>query len=82
MSSVCCRDVGERLLAFRDGTLPPAETDWLREHLHLCPNCMALLSSYDAMLDVLERLEPVRMPPGVLERIQRNLEQGLGGGCC
>lgn len=81
MSAICCRDVGERLLGFRDGTLPPDETEWLRQHLHLCPNCMTLLQSYDAMLDVLERLKPVNMPPGVLERIQKSLEHGTGG-CC
>lgn len=81
MNAVCCRDVGERLLRFRDGDLPPDETEWLREHLHLCANCMNLLHSYEEMLGVLERLKPVALPPDALARILKNLESGAGG-CC
>ncbi len=78
---VCCRDVGERLLRFRDGDLPADETEWLREHLHLCTNCMNLLSSYEEMLVVLERLRPVALPEGLLERLRRGLSDP-DGGCC
>ena len=76
-----CREVGERLLQFRDGELAPQETAWLREHLHLCPNCVTLLSSYEEALRVLARLKPVDMPPGVLERIRKRLEDGTPPAC-
>lgn len=81
MSDVHCRDVGERLLGFRDGTLDPTETEWLRQHLHQCANCMTLLHSYEEMLSVLERLKPVAMPADFLERLRTTLEAG-GSTCC
>jgi nucleoside 2-deoxyribosyltransferase len=80
--NVSCREVGERLLAFRDGALPPEETRWLQEHLHLCPNCIALLDSYDEVVRVLERLRPVDVPHGTLDRIRKHLEEGGLSGCC
>lgn len=79
---VACRDVGERLLAFRDGTLSAEETRWLQEHLHLCPNCIALLDSYDEVVRVLERLRPVDIPSGTLDRIRQRLEEGGPSSCC
>jgi hypothetical protein len=80
--SLSCREVGERLMLFRDGALPPKETDWLREHLHLCPNCISLLDSYDEVVRVLERLKPVDLPLGTLDRIRQRLEEGGPSSCC
>lgn len=79
--NVSCREVGERLLSFRDGALPPDQAQWLREHLHLCPNCIALLDSYDEVVRVLERLRPVDIPPGTLDRIRQRLEEGGPADC-
>ena len=80
--SLCCREVGERLLQFRDGTLQTQESEWLRLHLHECPNCVTLLDSYDEVLRVLERLKPVALPPGALDRIRRHLEDHGPSACC
>ncbi len=80
--SLSCREVGERLMLFRDGALPPKETDWLREHLHLCPNCISLLDSYDEVVRVLERLKPVDLPLGALDRIRQRLEGEGPSSCC
>lgn len=74
-----CENVGERLLEFRDGSLPPAEHEWLRQHLHACPNCLTLLDSYDQAVEVVQRLQPVDIPEGMMERVRLRLE-GRGGG--
>lgn len=73
-----CENVGERLLLYRDGALPEAEHEWLRLHLHACPNCLTLLESYDQAVEVVQRLRPVQMPAGALDRMRQRLQQGGG----
>ena len=60
---VSCRDLAEKLLLFKDGDLGPEETEYLRQHIHLCPTCLDLLRSYDEVVEVLHRLKPVQTPP-------------------
>ena len=72
-AGVCCKDLAEKLLLFRDGDLPEAETEYLRQHLHMCPMCLDLLHSYDEVVDVLHRLKPVKTPPGLTERLKAKL---------
>jgi hypothetical protein len=74
--------VGERLLLYRDGSLSAAESEWLRLHLHECPNCIALLDNYEEVVTVLERLKPVNMPAGAMERLRKRLEEGGPSACC
>ena len=74
--SVTCKEVAEKLLLFRDGELPAAETAHLREHLHLCPNCLTFLGNYEDVVRVVKRLKPVAMPPGTLDRIKEALRRG------
>ena len=74
-----CENVGERLLLFRDGALPEVEHEWLRVHLNACPNCLTLLESYDQAVEVVQRLRPVRMPEGTLDRLRQHLLRGSPG---
>jgi anti-sigma factor RsiW len=74
--SLNCRQMAEDLLRFRDGQLPPAEVQHLREHLHLCPPCASLFRTYDEAVEVLARLRPVRMPDGLLDRLKARLDSG------
>ena len=76
----CCQDIAEKLLQFRDGTLPEDEMAHLREHLQYCPTCLCLLNGYDEVVDVLERLRPVNMPADLLERMKKCVEDEVG--CC
>jgi hypothetical protein len=78
---ITCRDVAEKLLLFKDGELPAKETAYLKEHLHLCEECLAFLGSYDEVVMVLGRLKPVEMPPGVLDRVKRALREGKPPDC-
>ena len=87
-----CREVAERLLAFRDGELDEVEEPFIKEHLQYCPSCLDLLNGYDEVCDVLQRLQPVNMPSGVLERCRERIKRelageppltdDLGGACC
>ena len=70
-----CRDVADRLLRVRDGDLGAEETELLRLHLHMCPMCMDLLRSYDEVVDVLRRLQPVKMPAGLLGRLKKGMQE-------
>lgn len=73
---VTCKDVAEKLLLFRDEDLGAEETEFLRQHLHLCPTCMDLLRSYEEVVDVLHRLQPAKMPAGLLDRLKRRMAEG------
>lgn len=70
-----CRDLADKLLRFRDGDLDAEQTEFLRRHLHLCPTCMDLLHSYDEVVEVLHRLQPVKMPDGLMERLKKGLQE-------
>ena len=70
-----CRDIAEQLLRYRDGDLGPDETEYLRAHLHCCPRCVDFLSSYEEVVEVLGRLQPVRMPSGLLDRLKQGMEE-------
>jgi anti-sigma factor ChrR (cupin superfamily) len=70
-----CRDVAEKLLLYRDGTLPEADVIVLHDHLQYCPPCLDLLDSYEQVVAILASLRPVGMPPGLMERVKAHLEQ-------
>ena len=73
---VTCKEVAESLLLFRDGELDEGQTEFLRQHLHLCPMCMDLLRSYEEVVDILRRLQPTKMPDGLLDRLKRRMVEG------
>jgi hypothetical protein len=73
-----CKKVAENLLLYRDGTLPEEEMQFLRQHLQYCPPCLLVLEGYEEVLDVLQRLKPVNMPPDLMERMQGKLQDELG----
>ena len=73
---VTCKDMAEKLLLFRDGELDADQTEFLRQHLHLCPMCMDLLHSYDEVVEILHRLHPAKMPEGLMERLKRRMAEG------
>ncbi len=76
---MCCKDLAEKLLLFRDGDLPEEEVQHLREHLHYCPPCLDLLNGYDEVVEVLCRLKPVKMPANLCESMKERLKTECGG---
>lgn len=77
---MCCRDIAEKLLLFRDGDLPDDQVEYLREHLQYCPPCLDLLNGYDEVMEVLCRLKPVNMPANLCDRMKAKLKDGMCGG--
>ncbi len=75
-----CHQVAEQLLMFRDGTLPEEQKAFIREHLQYCPPCLDLLGSYEEVCDVLHRLQPVNMPPDLLQRMKARMRERLAEG--
>ena len=74
-----CREVAEKLLQFRDGELAEIEEPFIREHLQYCPSCLDLLNGYDEVCEVLHRLKPVGMPPGIMDRCKEKMRRVLAG---
>ena len=74
--AITCKDLAEKLLLFRDGELNAEQTEYLRQHLHLCPMCMDLLHSYDEVVDLLHELDPVTMPEGLMDRLKKRMAEG------
>lgn len=74
--AITCKELAEKLLLFRDDELDAEQTEYLRQHLHLCPMCMDLLHSYDEIVDILHRLEPVCMPEGLMDRMKKRMKKG------
>ncbi|MDF1699657.1 MAG: zf-HC2 domain-containing protein [Planctomycetota bacterium] len=75
-SAEFCKRVADMLLQFRDGTLPEEDVQFVRDHLHHCPPCVGIFNSYEEVLEVLQRLQPVKMPEGLLERMKRKIAEG------
>lgn len=71
-----CKRVSEMLLQFRDGTLPAEDVQFVRDHLHKCPPCVGIFNSYEEVVEVLHRLQPVPMPTDLLERMKRKIAEG------
>ncbi len=71
-----CKRVADLLLQFRDGSLPAEDLAFVREHLHRCPPCVGIFDSYQEVIDVLQRLQPVRMPEGLMERMRHKVAEG------
>ena len=71
-----CRRVGELLLQFRDQDLPPDDLEFVRDHLHKCPPCVGIFNSYEEVVEVLHRLQPVKMPEGLMDRMKRKIAEG------
>jgi anti-sigma factor RsiW len=81
-----CRHVIDLLGDLVSNELPPAQRDQVNEHVHTCPNCAALEQSYRQVIALAQRLPPVPLPAGMLQRFQQRLkalsqEQPVTGGC-
>lgn len=72
---ISCKDLAEKILLFKDGGLSEEETEFVRKHLHVCPPCVDLFKTYEEVVDVLDRLKPVKMPEGFLERMKQKMAE-------
>ena len=72
----------ERLSAWLDGELPPAERAEVEAHLAACEECAALLANLEAVDDLAREL-PAEAPTGYFEtfpeRVRARVETATGG---
>jgi hypothetical protein len=60
-----CRELAEKVMAYRDGELPLMGRLSLQFHAAICPCCRALLGSYDLTVELAGELGSVEVPPAV-----------------
>ncbi len=80
-----CREIVEFLADYLEGSLSEADRAAFEQHLDVCPDCVAYLTTYAATPNVLreaffESVEPPKLPPElaevVLQALQRHRSTG------
>lgn len=76
-----CNSVHDRLAAWLDGELAPAEQRWLEQHLERCMGCAQLATDLAEQQEQLEHLPPPSLPrlqeASFWEPMQARLEPAL-----
>lgn len=57
-----CKELTERVMAFRDRELPLSTRLSLQFHAAMCPCCRNLLTSYDTLVEMSAELADVQVP--------------------
>lgn len=65
----------ERLSAFLEGELSPAEAQGLQAHLDACPACREDLAQFQAMLADLKSLPTLTAPPNFVGKVMARVER-------
>ena len=68
-----CREVVEHLSEWSEGKLPEAAREPYATHLHLCPPCARIASTYQALSRVAREALAVEMPEDAKARLRRTL---------
>jgi hypothetical protein len=75
-----CQEVVDHLGDWCEGHLPDDAAEPFAEHLHLCPPCSSIASTYQALSRVARAALEVKMPPEAKERLRQKLAARLRGG--
>lgn len=73
-----CKGVIRQLSDFLNGDLDPALAVQLQQHLEHCEDCHLVVDTTRKTIEIYCNTEPMPMPPGVRERLQRALAEKLG----
>jgi hypothetical protein len=65
-----CRDLLEALYEFHAQELPSERHEEMCRHQDDCPECAALVESYQITIQLARQLRPVPVPPECLVRLQ------------
>ena len=72
--------IEEKIRAYLDGELPPAEADGIREHCRSCPRCGRALEESKALHRVLEADAALDPPQSLWPLVRARLERQDGSG--
>lgn len=76
-----CRELADLLVDFVAEDVPEDLREKIREHLCECPPCVRFLETYQVTIKVTRRLPPMPLPPELLERLRRAVDEaGCEGG--
>jgi predicted anti-sigma-YlaC factor YlaD len=70
-----CRDVAEILLDYLEGALAQEQCGAIRAHLECCHECVDFVETYSLTIQITRRLPPAELPPALLEKMRRALEE-------
>ena len=70
-----CRDVIEFLTDYVAGAVSEQERAVFESHLAKCPPCVAYLETYQITIKITRQLPPEPMPPQLVERLRKVLEE-------
>lgn len=69
-----CQDVVSLLLDFVEGHLPPETRAALQQHLASCPECVAVVHTYESTRSLLRSLTDADLPPELRARLRAFLD--------
>ena len=75
---ITCCQLAELLFDYVSGELPPEQCDLIRQHLCLCPPCVAYLETYQQTIQLTRQLPPAPVPPQLIARLRAAMQQGGG----
>jgi anti-sigma factor (TIGR02949 family) len=71
----CCSDLTQLLLDFVEGHLPPETHAALQQHLTGCPECVAVVRTYESTRSLLRSLTDADLPPELRTRLRAFLDK-------
>jgi anti-sigma factor RsiW len=75
-----CRELAELLIDFISGELPAERHQRVQEHLVKCPPCVIFMETYQMTIRITRKLPCRPMPPALVERLQKALDEFRTGG--
>ena len=73
-----CKKVIRELSDYLDGELDPALLQELERHLEQCVDCCLVVDTTRKTIEIYCNTEPLPLPRGVRERLERALAEKLG----
>lgn len=72
-----CKAVVLQLSEYLDGEMEAGLAEELRRHLEDCEDCRVVVDTTRKTIEIYCRTEPLPLPPGVRERLERALAEKL-----
>lgn len=78
-AKITCQHITALILDYVTGELDPDTTVAFEAHLHLCPDCVAFLSTYKKTIQATRSLRYEEIPSEMVTRVRRFLQARIKG---
>ena len=68
-SKVECRQIGELLVDYFEGSLPPRVKELIEWHIEGCRPCVAFVNTYRGTINAAAKLREIEIPPELKQRL-------------